>query len=97
MRLVDDDREAASALLAADLVQNERELLHRGDDDLLPLGDELAKLVGSGAALGGRTITLGVDRFGESGSLADLYRTMGIGADDITRAAEALLDLDSDA
>jgi pyruvate dehydrogenase E1 component len=50
-----------------------------------------------GGALGGRTIALGVDRFGESGSRADLYRTMGIGADDIARAAEAVLDLDSDA
>ena len=50
-----------------------------------------------GAALGGRTITLGVDRFGESGSRAELYRTMGIGTDDIARAAEAVLELDSDA
>ncbi len=49
-----------------------------------------------GSALGGRTIALGVDRFGESGSRADLYRKMGIGADAIVRAAEAaLLELDS--
>ena len=49
-----------------------------------------------GAALGGRTIALGVDRFGESGACGELYRTMGIGADAIVRAAEAaLLELDS--
>jgi hypothetical protein len=33
--LVDDDGEAPAALLAADLVEDERELLHRRDDDLL--------------------------------------------------------------
>jgi pyruvate dehydrogenase E1 component len=49
-----------------------------------------------GSALGGRTIALGVDRFGESGSRADLYRKMGIGPEAIVQAAEAaLLELDS--
>jgi pyruvate dehydrogenase E1 component len=49
-----------------------------------------------GSALGGRSIALGVDTFGESGTRADLYRTMGIGHDAIVRAAEAaLLELDS--
>jgi pyruvate dehydrogenase E1 component len=49
-----------------------------------------------GGALGGRAIPLGVDTFGESGSLADLYQKMSIGAEAIVAAAEtALLDLDS--
>ncbi len=38
--LVDDDGEAAPALLVADLVEDERELLDRGDDDLLAALDE---------------------------------------------------------
>ena len=46
MGLVDDDGEASSAVLAADLVQDERELLHRGDDDLLAALDELAQVAG---------------------------------------------------
>ena len=49
VRLVDDDREAAPALLVADLVENERELLHRGNDDLLAALDEppqIARAVG---------------------------------------------------
>ena len=36
VRLVDDDREPSAPVLAPDLVEDERELLHRGDDDLLP-------------------------------------------------------------
>src|SRR5690606_10153876 len=44
VRFVDHDREAPPAVLAPDLVEDERELLHRGDDDLLPLGDELAQV-----------------------------------------------------
>ena len=51
VRLVDDDREAAPALLVADLVQDERELLDRGDDDLLAALDEPAQIA---RALGGR-------------------------------------------
>ena len=49
MGLVDDDREAPAARplagwLVADLVEDERELLHRGDDDLLPALDEAAQI-----------------------------------------------------
>ncbi|MFQ5830240.1 MAG: 1-deoxy-D-xylulose-5-phosphate synthase N-terminal domain-containing protein [Candidatus Methylomirabilia bacterium] len=50
-----------------------------------------------GGALGGRTIALGVDAFGESGTRLDLYRKMGVDRDAIVRAAEAaLVELDSD-
>ena len=38
--LVDDDCKSPAALLAADLVEDERELLDRRDDDLLALLDE---------------------------------------------------------
>lgn len=49
-----------------------------------------------GSALGGRTIPLGVDKFGESGGRGDLYRKMAIDAAAIVAAAEAaLLELDS--
>jgi pyruvate dehydrogenase E1 component len=49
-----------------------------------------------GAAFSGKTVPLGVDKFGESGSRLDLYQTMRIDADAITRAAEAaLVELDS--
>jgi pyruvate dehydrogenase E1 component len=49
-----------------------------------------------GSALGGRTIALGVDTFGESGSRADLYGKMGIDREAVVRAAEAaLVELDS--
>jgi hypothetical protein len=41
VRLVDDDREPATAMLVADLLQDERELLHRRDDDLLAALDDL--------------------------------------------------------
>jgi carbamoyltransferase len=36
--------EAAAAVLAPDLIEDERELLHRGDDDLLALLDEAAEV-----------------------------------------------------
>ena len=39
VRLVNDDSEVPTALLVADLVEDERELLDRGDDDLLALLD----------------------------------------------------------
>ncbi len=49
-----------------------------------------------GSAFGGRSIALGVDTFGESGSLRDLYGKAGIDRDTIAGAAEtALVDLDS--
>ena len=44
MRLVNEDGKASPAVLVADRVQDERKLLHRGDDDLLALGDELAQV-----------------------------------------------------
>ena len=47
MGLVDDDGEAPPALLVADLVEDEGELLHRRDDDLLAGLDEAAKVAGT--------------------------------------------------
>ena len=44
MRLVDDDGEAAAPLLVPDLVEDERELLHRRDDDLLAALDKPAEV-----------------------------------------------------
>lgn len=43
-----------------------------------------------GAVAGRRTRALGVDRFGQTGSLADLYRAYGIDAEAICDAARAL-------
>ena len=40
-----------------------------------------------GAAVGSRHIPLGVDRFGESGTIADLHAIAGISAGDIVNAA----------
>lgn len=40
-----------------------------------------------GSALGTRQYSLGVDRFGESGTIADLHRIAGISADNIVNAA----------
>jgi hypothetical protein len=45
--LVDDDGERSPAVLVADLVQDERELLHRGDDDLLAAAQELPQVAAS--------------------------------------------------
>ena len=45
--LVDDDGEAPAALLVADLVEDEGELLHRRDDDLLAGLDEAAEIAGT--------------------------------------------------
>ena len=47
MRLVDDDGETAAPVLIADLVQNEGEFLHRGNDDFLPRLDEFPQVTGS--------------------------------------------------
>ena len=44
VRFVDDDGEALPALLIANFVQNERELLDRRDDDLLPGRDEATQI-----------------------------------------------------
>ena len=40
-----------------------------------------------GSALGTRQYTLGVDRFGESGTIDDLYEIVGISAGSIVNAA----------
>jgi hypothetical protein len=44
MRLVDDDRKTAVAVLAPDVVEYEREFLDRRDDDLLAALDETAQI-----------------------------------------------------
>ena len=46
MRLVDDDRKASVFVLRTDVIEDKRELLNRGDDDLLAVGDEAAKIAG---------------------------------------------------
>lgn len=43
-----------------------------------------------GSVAGHRTRALGVDKFGQTGTLAELYRTYGIDADAIMSAAEAI-------
>jgi pyruvate dehydrogenase E1 component len=43
-----------------------------------------------GAVLGHRTRALGVERFGQTGTLADLYRHYGIDAQGIARAAQSI-------
>ena len=40
-----------------------------------------------GSALGTPQLTLGVDRFGESGTIEELHRAVGISADDVVNAA----------
>ena len=45
--LVDDDGKPAPALLVADLVEDEREFLHRRDDDLLAVLDEPPQVAGA--------------------------------------------------
>ena len=44
VRLVDDNRELAAAVLVADVIEDERELLHGRDDDLLAALDELLEI-----------------------------------------------------
>ena len=78
VRLVDDDRELPSAVLVADLVEDERELLDRRDDDLLAALDELPQVAG----------VLGVaDRRADLGELLDrvadlLVEDPAVGDDD---------------
>ena len=78
MGLVDDDGEAAPALLVADLVEDEGELLHRGDDDLLAALDEPAQVPGAlGVPHRGRDLGVLADR------VADLpVQDQPIGDDD---------------
>ena len=45
MRLIDDDREGSPAMAIPDFVQDERELLHCRDDDLLSLLQERPQLL----------------------------------------------------
>ena len=59
VRLVDDDGEAPPALLVADLVEDEGELLHRRDDDLLAGLDEAAQ-VARAVGMAHRRADLGV-------------------------------------
>ena len=49
-----------------------------------------ATLAWLGAVAGHRTRALGVERFGQTGTIADLYRYNGIDAQSIARAAEAI-------
>jgi pyruvate dehydrogenase E1 component len=50
-----------------------------------------ATLAWLGAVHGHRTRSLGVEHFGQTGSIAELYRHYGIDADGIARAAQALV------
>lgn len=43
-----------------------------------------------GAVHGHRTVPLGVERFGQTGTVADLYRHFGLDADGIVEAASRL-------
>jgi len=49
-----------------------------------------------GSVYGAPTVPLGVDQFGQSGTLSDLYNATGIGVDDIVAAAYLALDLSED-
>jgi pyruvate dehydrogenase E1 component len=46
-----------------------------------------------GSVFGTRTVSLGVDRFGQTGSRADLYRHFGIDAAGIAEAAFSVLEI----
>ena len=49
-----------------------------------------------GGAFGAPVVPLGVDTFGQSGTITDLYRAVGIDADHIVEAAILALDLETD-
>ncbi|MBN9066970.1 MAG: hypothetical protein J0H60_11050, partial [Rhizobiales bacterium] len=49
-----------------------------------------ATLAWLGSVHGHRTRSLGVEHFGQTGTLADLYRHFGIDAQGIVRAAQTL-------
>jgi pyruvate dehydrogenase E1 component len=49
-----------------------------------------ATLAWLGAVMGHRTRSLGVEHFGQTGSLADLYRHYGIDTQSIVAAAQAI-------
>jgi hypothetical protein len=63
MGLINDDCEPPSSVFCADLVEDERKLLHRGDDDLFAAFDELAELL--------RALSDGADRRADLGKLLD--------------------------
>ncbi len=47
----------------------------------------------SGAAFGAPVVPLGADHFGQSGTIADVYRAMDIDADSIVEAGLLALEL----
>ncbi len=49
-----------------------------------------------GSVYGTPTVPLGIDGFGQSGTLDDLYNATGIGVDDIVAAAYLALDPSED-
>ena len=49
-----------------------------------------------GGAFGAPVVPLGVDTFGQSGTIADLYAYAGIDTDHIVEAALLALELESD-
>ena len=82
-----------SAMASASTVRTPSQL-HR----LVPVGERRRPVVSVhdaashslawiGSALGARQYTLGVDRFGESGSIADLHEVTGISAGSVVNAA----------
>ena len=50
----------------------------------------------SAGSFGAPVVPLGVDTFGQSGTIADLYAYAGIDADHIVEAAILALDLEAD-
>jgi pyruvate dehydrogenase E1 component len=72
-------------------------LLHRLEPDgglVTVLDGHPAALSWLGAVRGHRIVTLGVDRFGQSGDIPDLYRVYGIDADAIVDAAARVCVMD---
>ena len=62
-----------------------------GDCALVTVADAHPATLGwLGAVAGHRVRALGVDSFGQTGTLADLYRHYGIDAEAIMRAAQAI-------
>ena len=76
--LVDDDGELAAAVFVADGTVDDDELLDRGDDDLLALGDVLAQL-GRGLSVGDCAPDLGE---GLDGVVDLLVQHPAVGDDD---------------
>ncbi len=51
-----------------------------------------ATLAWIGGVRGDRKVSLGVEHFGQTGCVADLYRYFGIDADGVTRAAKGVME-----